>query len=53
MGAIRAQGNDIEIPSLDDAKKHFDDWLMSEPEPDVSLVSDDKVMRRALGLSER
>lgn len=51
MGAVRAQGNDIDIPSIEDAKKHFDDWLMSDPIG--AFDSDDIVMRRALGLSER
>jgi hypothetical protein len=51
MGAVRAQGNEIDIPTIEDAKKHFDDWLMSDHI--TELDSDDIVIRRALGLSER
>lgn len=47
LGAARAQGADVEIPSLSEARASFDEWLMDDTE---ETVPDDKVMMRALGL---
>lgn len=44
----RANGADVEIPSLHEAKAQFDEWLMSEPE--YGEGSNDIMVKRALGL---
>lgn len=47
MGNARAQGADVEIPTLAEARKRFDDWLVDD---DDGIVSDERVIMRALGL---
>lgn len=47
IGAAKAQGADVDIPSLADARADFDEWLMSD---DDDGGSDDHILKSALGL---
>lgn len=47
MGAARSQGADVEIPTVHEARQHFDDWLLDDSD---DAVSHDKMLMRALGL---
>lgn len=50
MGNARAQGADVEIPSLSDAKDEFDTWLMSNAIE--GTTTGEMLIKRALGLKE-
>lgn len=48
VGAAKIQGADVEIPSVGEAKREFDEWLMS-----VATESNtgEMLIKRALGIS--
>jgi hypothetical protein len=51
VGAIataKIQGADIDVPTLAEARTHFNTWLLSDD--DDGDDSDDAVLKRALGL---
>ena len=50
VGAARAQGSEMDLPSLSEARAQFDEWLL---EDDEAVVSDQSVIMRALGLGRR
>jgi hypothetical protein len=49
IGAARAQGAEVDIPTIADARDHFDAWLIDGGDEDLS---DDTMIKRALGLRE-
>lgn len=48
FGNARSQGAEVEIPTLADAREHFDNWLLGDAEPGND---DHDVMKQALGLT--
>jgi hypothetical protein len=48
VGAARAQGADVDIPTLAEAKAHFDEWLLGDLD---GTDDDEKTLKSALGLS--
>lgn len=47
IGAARAQGAEVDIPSLAEARAHFDEWLLGDEE---TASVDETIMLQALGL---
>lgn len=49
IGAAKVQGADIEIPTIAEARREFDEWLVSEA---AESQTGEMLIKRALGLKE-